>query len=89
MCSCEGVEKPEGFQIWHFYWSFSERQSGKHGSERVKIYSLYCIKLTEMFEKKEETNITVLVCSECRSAECLLLSSWQFTVLVLTGSETL
>ena len=34
-CSCEGVEKPEWFQIWHFYRWFSWWQSGKHGSERV------------------------------------------------------
>ena len=27
------------FQIWHFYWSFSEWRSGKHGSERVKMSS--------------------------------------------------
>ena len=30
------MEKPELFQFWHFGWSFSEWQSGKHGSERVK-----------------------------------------------------
>ena len=28
-------EKPEWFQIRHFYWMFSEWQRGKHGSERV------------------------------------------------------
>ena len=48
-CSCEVVEKPEWFQIWHFCWSFSEWQSGKHGSERVKlklyIYILFKAKL--------------------------------------------
>ena len=28
------------FQTWHFYWSFSEWQRGKHGSERVKVNEL-------------------------------------------------
>ena len=27
---------PEWFQVWHFYWLFSERRRSKHGSERVK-----------------------------------------------------
>ena len=35
-CSGEGGKKPECFQIWRFYWSFSEWRRGIHGSERVK-----------------------------------------------------
>ena len=29
------ARKPEWFDIWHFYWSFSQWQRSKHGSERV------------------------------------------------------
>ena len=35
MCSCVGEKRPKWFQIWHFYWSFSKWQYGKHGRERV------------------------------------------------------
>ena len=35
-CSCKkGAKKPEWFQIWHFYWSFSEWGRSKHGSEKA------------------------------------------------------
>ena len=27
----------EWFQVWHFYWSYSDWRCGRHGSERVNI----------------------------------------------------
>ena len=32
-----GENKLQWFQIWHFYWSFSEWRSSKHGSERLRL----------------------------------------------------
>ena len=37
MLKRRGQKKLQWFQIWHFYWSFSEWRRGKHGSERVTV----------------------------------------------------
>ena len=46
--SCKGVEKPDRFQTWHFYWSFSDWESGKNGSERVNKASSHCISSSDL-----------------------------------------
>ena len=48
---------PWWFQVWHFYWSFSEWRRGKHGSERVNMHELLLsgyVVTAEMRLKKQE-----------------------------------
>ena len=33
------------FEMWHFYWSFSEWRRGEHGSDRVKNVPSICFQM--------------------------------------------
>ena len=84
-CPCEGEKKTQWFQIWQFYWSFSEWRHGKHGSERVKD----TVPLTELMDQCEYVTVvsqylfnTALTWIRCKTKSCILTANKSLTYSV-------